>query len=475
MWDIAKRELYDNLQSLRFALTTGLLLALMLTNAVVHLREHPKRVQTYREGVAEHQKRLAANAEDSLFTLAQQGPGFLYKKPSALHFCAEGGETFLSRSAEGGYHRWGSSTLESFWILAYPSVTPNLRNVNPIVTKVDWSFIIGYVLSLVALLFSFDAISGERERGTLRLMLSNSVPRHVVLFGKFVGALISIAIPFSFAVLMNLLVISTSSRVHLGPDAWFRLGIIFCIALLYICLFLALGLLVSARVQRSAVSLVSLLLAWVLLVVFLPSPFASIVGGFSPPMSSDEFRERADTLSDDLEIEYFKRLDDYYSRPADARRPSEEIEIGSELVVGDAERHERFHRQHLMQQIDQVKLARATTRISPVTVVYHLLELYAGTGFERHLQFLENVQEYIRQFRVFITDADNADPESLHIFGVREGMSQKPVNPVAVPTFEDTLSISRDFNTAAIDLLLLVLCMIVLLSAALLAFIRVEV
>ena len=41
MWHIAKRELYDNLNSLRFALTTVLLLSLMLTNAVGHLREHP--------------------------------------------------------------------------------------------------------------------------------------------------------------------------------------------------------------------------------------------------------------------------------------------------------------------------------------------------------------------------------------------------------------------------------------------------
>ena len=34
---ITKRELYDNLNSLRFALTTFLLLALMLTNAIGHL------------------------------------------------------------------------------------------------------------------------------------------------------------------------------------------------------------------------------------------------------------------------------------------------------------------------------------------------------------------------------------------------------------------------------------------------------
>ena len=53
--------------------------------------------------------------------------------------------------------------------------------------------------------------------------------------------------------------------------------------------------------------------------------------------------------------------------------------------------------------------------------------------------------------------------------------SQKPVNPEAVPKFEDTLSLSRDFNTAAVDLLLLVLFFVVFFSGAYLAFVRVEV
>ena len=73
MWHIAKRELYDNLNSLRFALAAVLLIGLMLTNAVVHLQEHPKRVQAYRDGVAEYQNRLTAAVDESLYRLAQKG------------------------------------------------------------------------------------------------------------------------------------------------------------------------------------------------------------------------------------------------------------------------------------------------------------------------------------------------------------------------------------------------------------------
>ena len=200
-------------------------------------------------------------------------------------------------SVVGGAFLWSTSgDLRGFWRLNYPSATPNLTNIRPNVTKVDWAFVIGYVLSLIAILFTFDSISGEREQGTLRLMLANPIPRHTVLIGKFLGALISINIPFALAVLMNLLIISMSSAVQLNADAWGRLGIIYFIAVLYTGLFLALGLLVSARVSRSAVSLVILLLTWVTFVIFVPSTLASIAGGFSSPMSSDELWQRRDEL-----------------------------------------------------------------------------------------------------------------------------------------------------------------------------------
>ena len=469
MWHITKRELYDNLNSLRFALAIVLLIGLMLTNAVVHLHEHPKRIQAYTDGVAEYQNHLAVSADESLYRLAQKGPGDLYKKPSALRFCAEGSETDLPGQAIGGILRWSTNRLESSWILAYPPVDTGLGNLRPDVTLVDWSFIIGYVLSLIALLFTFDSISGERECGTLRLILANAIPRHTVLIGKFLGALISLSIPFTLAVLMNLLVISTSSNVHLGAEAWGRLGIISFIALLYTCLFLALGLLVSARVQRSAVSLVILLLVWVSLVVFMPSTLAAIAGDSASPRATHGLYERSWQLHTELRDKYWSR---WRAARGDSRK---RMEVDGEYVSEDAEQQAHLHAERLKQQVSQVNRARAITRLSPVTIFQHLLESFAGTGFERHQQFLENVKVYAREYREFVVDTDKADPESLHIIGVREGMSQKPVSPEAVPKFEDTLNFSKDFNTAAIDLLLLTLFFLVLLSGAYLAFVRVEV
>ncbi|MXV74373.1 ABC transporter permease subunit [Candidatus Poribacteria bacterium] len=467
IWHITKRELYDNLNSLRFALATALLFVLMLINAMIHIEEHPVRMQKYHDATTKSLNTLRSRTD--LFSIAQEGPGYLYKKPSPLYFCAEGGDIFLSDFAHGASFIQISNDLRGFWSLYYPGAFPNSSNIRPETIKVDWGFVIGYVLSLIAVLFTFDSISGERERGTLRLVLANSVPRHTVLIGKFLGALVSISVPFTLSILMNLLIISTSSDVHLGTDTWFRLTIIFLLSILYLCLFLALGLLVSSSVQNSAASLVILLLTWCTFVVFIPSTVASIASGFSNPMTYDERYKRQGQNRKELREEYVALLRE--TRGFENKK----IEIDSEYVAKGTEQEERLIQEHLTQQISQIQLARSVTRISPVTLIQHLLEVFAGTGFERHQQFLDNVQRYAREYREFVTDMDRADPDSLHIIGVREGMSKKPISPESIPAFEDTLSLSRDFNAAAIDLFLLILFFVVLMSGTYLTFVRVEI
>ena len=466
MWHIAKRELYDNLNSLRFALATVLLLALMLTNAVLYLREHPKRMQVYHNAAAGAVKTLEGRS-GSLYRLATEGPGDLHKAPSPLRFCAEGDEAFLPKYARGRNFVRHIANVRPIWRMGYPQETPNLRNIRPDFTTLDWAFIVGYVLSFIAILFTFDAISGELERGTLRLTLANAIPRHIVLIGKFLGAFLSINIPFAISVLMNLLLISTSDAVQLNLEAWGRLGILYGIIILYICLFIALGLLISVAVRESGVSLVVLLLIWVSFVVFMPNTLASIGSRTSVPIAYEEFWTERIRLADEVRKAYRDKYSDSQTTPS--------VHVLGEYVTSEAEEHERFNEAYLKQQIEQGKRARAITRISPTAIVQRLFESFAGTGFERHLQFVENVQRYARGYREFVVDTDRADPESLHVIGIQEGMSQKPVNPKAIPKFKDTLSLNKDFNTAAMDLLLLVLFLGVLGSGAYLAFIRLEI
>ena len=478
IWHITKRELYDHLNSLRFAFTTVLLLVLLLVNAIGYLDEYKTQSVAYQQKVSASLDKMRLNA-DNLYNLLREGPGALHKKPSPLSFCTSSGEAFIPESAEGvpsGFGIFSDSGLSvmGIWHMTYPQSNPSLWDIMPDYTNTDWGDIISVILSLVAVLFTFDAISSEQERGTLRLTLSNSISRGTVLVSKFLAALITISILFLIAALINLFLLYTSGSVLLGPSEWGRLGVIVLIAFVYVSIFLALGLLISSRVSNSSTSLTILLLIWTVWVVLLPSTLGAITSGLQPTMTSAELADRWQRVNNNLNAEYNHRqhLDDIPSREIPA---TEETLFWSKYITEYAKRKEKVNEEHLNAQIAQIQLARSITRISPASSVRYAIESLAGTGFSRHVQFLAQVRRYADEFGAFLIETDRTDPESPHAIGPREGTSQKPVSFKSIPKFEDRISLSGVYTAAATDMLLLLLFSVVLFAGAFLAFIRIDV
>ena len=479
IWHLTKRELYDHLNSLRFAFTAVLLLILMIVNAIGYLGEYKAQSVAYQKKVSTSLDKMRSNA-DSLYNLLREGPGVLYKQPSSLSFCTSSSEAFIPESAQGVPNGWSITTSEgyltvgSIWRMKYPQSNPTLWDIMPDYTNIDWGDIISIVLSLVAILFTFDAISAEQERGTLRLTLSNSISRGTVLISKFLAALIAISIPFLIAALINLFLLYTSGSIVLGSSEWSRLGAIVLIAFVFVSIFLALGLLISSRASNSSTSLTILLLIWTVWVVLLPSTLGALTSGLQPTMTSEEFDDRVQNLFDNLEAKYDR--DQRFSKMPVRRIPaSEGTLLWSKYITEEAEHSERLNEEHLNAQIAQVQLARSITRISPASSVRYATESLAGTGFTRHVQFLEHVRRYGDEFRTFLIETDRADPESPHAIGPREGTSQKPVRFASIPKFEDRISFSGAYDAAATDILLLLLFAGVLFAGAFLSFLRVDV
>ena len=476
IWHLTKRELYDHLNSLRFAFTTVLLITLMIINAVAYLDAHKTRSQAYQQKVSASLDKMRSNA-DNLYNLVIEGPGNLYKKPSSLSFCASGGEAFIPESTQGGRATWsiggGGSSLTGVWRMSYPQSNPNLWDVMPDATDTDWGNIISIVLSLVAILFTFNAISSEKEHGTLRLTLSNSISRGILLVSKFFAALITISVPFLIAALLNLFLLYSSGSISLGASEWGRLGVIVFIAFLYLSIFLALGLLISSRVNHSSTSLTILLLLWTVWIILIPSTLGSFTSGLQPTLTREEFDARRMNPFEKLLSEDGTGLNiPFLSRKIPATK---DTLSWAEYLTEEATVNEGVNEEHVNAQIAQIQLARSITRVSPASSVRYGIESLAGTGFTRHVQFLEQVHRYADEFRAFLIETDLADPESPHAIGPREGTSQKPVSFESIPKFEDHISFSGAYTAATTDILLLLLFFGVLFASAFLSFLRVDV
>jgi len=71
-----------------------------------------------------------------------------------------------------------------------------------------------YLIPLIALILGFDAIVGERERGSLDLLLSMPITRFELLLGKYLG--LAAALAFSTVAGFGLVAIVLSTQLNLG-------------------------------------------------------------------------------------------------------------------------------------------------------------------------------------------------------------------------------------------------------------------
>ncbi|MCJ7581779.1 MAG: ABC transporter permease [Candidatus Aminicenantes bacterium] len=242
MWTIAKKEIVSNLLSYKFFVVIVLTVILIFTSFFIMYRDFNERLADY--------DIIKPTTEDPIAVLA----------PNPLSMFSKGLDEAMGRSFE--------STVIGITVRAGQKSGNAVFSFFP---SPDFMYIVKVVLSLVALLFGFDQISQERERGTLRQMLSNPTSRARVLVGKWVGNFLSLSVPFILVVLLGFAFVNLNRDIHFSANQLVRLALIFCVTLFYIALFLSLGILISTVTRKAAISVVALLLIWVLMVFVIPN------------------------------------------------------------------------------------------------------------------------------------------------------------------------------------------------------------
>lgn len=149
---------------------------------------------------------------------------------------------------------------------------------------IDLVFIVTILLSLIALLFSYDSICGEKEDGTLKLMLSNNVAKGKILLGKIIGGTLTLLIPFLVSLAVGMIIILLNPKVGWGGADWAAFGLILIGSLVYFALFYCLGLFISSLHHSSSSSIMTSLFIWVLLILVIPnlSPYVASFLAKSP-------------------------------------------------------------------------------------------------------------------------------------------------------------------------------------------------
>ncbi len=286
--------------------------------------------------------------------------------------------------------------------------------------SVDFADIAAIIFSLLALLFSYDAFSREKESGTLKLQMSNSLARSAVLAGKVLGILLTLLPILIFCFLLSAFLVLLSGNASFSGLEWGRIALLFGASLVYLAVFVFIGLFISARSRTSVTSLVVCLFVWVFFVFIVPNLSAyaaeSFVGAPSREnltrVLADLDKERDRLLQDrrkalpdpDWDINwYMSGGDDGYRETYGCTKSKFEQErlvsmIEGPLLIDYADKKWAAQKSYLDGLVHQSRVAEGIAMASPSGVFRLIASTICSTDVRSYERDLDRARQYRETF-----------------------------------------------------------------------------
>ena len=251
---IIKREFLDNILSFKFIACVLVAIILTVVSTVFLMSDYKARLMDFHASVALNDENLKKVPVYSYLELK------VFKKPNPLSIFVSGIERETGTYAD----------------ITHRDIPASLRggsiknDFSHMFSFFDLSSVVMIIFTLLALLLSYNAISGEKEEGVLTLALANAVPRYKILLGKYLGILISLAVPLTLLFLVGILIVLFSRDVEVNSSFIFTMALFYGLSLLYLSSIALIGIFVSARTRKSFTSLLVLLSFYLITVFLLP-------------------------------------------------------------------------------------------------------------------------------------------------------------------------------------------------------------
>jgi ABC-type transport system involved in multi-copper enzyme maturation permease subunit len=453
-----KKELLSNIISLRYVLTFLLFVALTLGSTIT-------RTSIYKKHLADNQ---AAKAEfrhvmeEAKYSWQSQGVGITVEQPpNPLSIFVSGLENEMTRSFSLSDWTEPKTGLRK---LNNPSFQYNL--------PLDMVTVIAIVCSLLAMLLIFDAVCGEREQGTLKLLLSGPVPRDVIIVSKLAAGLATLLAPLLIAWALNCLYVFVIARVGFAPDQYVRLGWVIILSVAYIAFFFALGIAVSSLVQRTATALAICLFFWIMFVLAIPNLVPLAVKHFVPIPPRSKILLEKDAIDRYIQTELVPKWREEMSLSGEYEDLDDMMrEQDHRVRVEQNKRFEKIDRFYNTLITRQLNYNQYISRISPTASYIYASTHLAGNGVQDFIRLLSEVDRFQQAY----LDAKE-DQEKILLRARRSSRRQgepDAYDPSKWPLFEPRVTpLGMALNQCWVDLAFLFGGTVLLLLASFVAFMR---
>jgi ABC-type transport system involved in multi-copper enzyme maturation permease subunit len=376
---IIKRETFEYLKSAKFLIGLGITLALAAGSTVINVQDYKARLQDYQSATQEMKS-------DRFYQ-------HLYRPPQVLSTLIQGKDRKLGNSITVTYLNIPSDTS------GYMGQGQSLhhRLVSGF-AAVDFAFIVRVVLSLMVIFIAYNAVSEEKTSGTLKLTLSNRVPRDQLLLGKFLGGWFVILGSLVVAALVSLIIVLSHSFVAFTSGEWTRLLAFIGLSALYLTVFYAVSLFVSVLVNRPSVSLMILLQAWVFLIVIYPNLGIIAAENLYKLPSQEQIAQQKGAAFQPYAAEQKKVQEAFTKAVRSGTEVPKDIAVrNAELWILKADLGHQVDEEFGRKLTAQTNLARAISSLSPAVLFDQAAERFGRTGMAEYERFMREVYRYWQQ------------------------------------------------------------------------------
>ena len=449
---LVRKELLDHLLTLRFALACAISLVIMLSSVLVLAREYRMAQSDYRTNLSVHKREIEETRDLAYRGIKVDKP----LNPMQIFFKGIDDQLLVTARVSGARELRFEADFEE----------------NPVVflfLPIDLLFFIGIVMSLLALAFSYDSISGEREQGSLKLLMSYAAPRDVVIGAKWIGGYLALIVPFILSLLCGVVVVALFPTVELKPHDWMTLGFILLVSLLYLLAIYSLGLLISVRTRLASTSITVSLMLWVLLILIIPNTAPYIASQIVPVSSFVQVEKQKTQLVAEEQVKFERALEAWSEQNPEIHWGHRWWANYSRMQLDHMPRvmdiQDRVNEQFQQSMEAQVRLAQYISRLSPFSSFAYAASDLAGTGIRDRNRFVDQLPEYRREVAEFGLNVYIAANE-------RNDWYSRTVEGYPLFVYEES-SLSERINW--IDILALAVWNIVFFMGAYISFLRYDV
>lgn len=466
---IFRGQLRSYFSSARFYAALVLAVLLGSINAIVYSQKYVSEQTQYHEAVSAHERELTQ--QDASPATAASVNFQLIIPPNRLAFLS-GGRDDLFPSARSFNMRYPSFVWGPYSYDIIYNRNERLRYFDPI----DWVWLVQVLFSFLVIVFTFDIVSGEREGGTLKLVLSHAVKRSDVVIGKISAALTVLLMILILAFLLNLVIVFVIRHIPIRVDDLGKIGAFLVLSIAYLLLFVALGVLISASVRHSITSLIILLFIWVSCIEVVPKVATLVITGAMRLPTEDELIRQIDQALAQMKKQYSGQVGIWRGRELGktdgykAERMSAQIENRLHQVAG------QVLDDYLKRKLGQVHQVERLSSMSPAVLYATATRNLVSAGIERQERFISQIHGYIEHLMSWVQEVDSKDPESPHILYFSDYLSTKKISWSSVPRFQFREVRTLEITPAVITkITVLVLEALVLFVVALWRFLRYDV